>query len=157
MFFGKGVLEICSKFTGEHPCPSVISVKLQSSFVEITLRQGCSPVYLLNIFRTPLITPGEVYFWFPRFGRQYLFLNATPRVYCVEIWFRERCINNDLMSLLWFLYAFSTLEKQTFANVFQHRCSWKFLNVQRETPLLESLVNKVAGLQHRWWLLLTII
>ena len=99
----------------------------------------------------------EVYFWFPRFGRQYLFLNATPRVYCVEIWFRERCINNDLMSLLWFLYAFSTLEKQTFANVFQHRFSWKFLNVQRKTPLLESLVNKVAGLQHRWWLLLTII
>ena len=28
-FLGKGVLKICSKFTGEHPCQSVISIKLQ--------------------------------------------------------------------------------------------------------------------------------
>ena len=28
MLLGKGVLKICSKFTGEHPCQSVISVKL---------------------------------------------------------------------------------------------------------------------------------
>ena len=26
-FLYKGVLKICSKFTGEHPCPSVISIK----------------------------------------------------------------------------------------------------------------------------------
>ena len=26
MFLGKGVLKICSKFTGEHPCRSVISI-----------------------------------------------------------------------------------------------------------------------------------
>ena len=34
MFLGKGVLKICSKFTGEHPCRSVISIKLlkQSHF-----------------------------------------------------------------------------------------------------------------------------
>ena len=37
----KGVLKICSKFTGEHPCRS-----------EITLRHGCSPVNLLHVFRT---------------------------------------------------------------------------------------------------------
>ena len=29
----------------------VISVKLQSNFIEITLRRGCSPVNLLHIFR----------------------------------------------------------------------------------------------------------
>ena len=28
VFVGKGVLRICSKFTGEHPCQSVISIKL---------------------------------------------------------------------------------------------------------------------------------
>ena len=28
-FLGKGVLDIYSKFTGEHPCRSVISIKLQ--------------------------------------------------------------------------------------------------------------------------------
>ena len=28
VFLGKGVLKICRKFTGEHPCRSVISIKL---------------------------------------------------------------------------------------------------------------------------------
>ena len=53
VFLGKGVLKICSKFTGEHPCRSAISIKLQSNFLEIALQQGCSPVNLLHIFRTP--------------------------------------------------------------------------------------------------------
>ena len=44
VFLEKGVLKICSKFTGEHPCLSAISTKLQSNFTEITLRHGCSPV-----------------------------------------------------------------------------------------------------------------
>ena len=37
VLLGKGVLKICSKLTGEHPCRSVISIKLQSNFIEITL------------------------------------------------------------------------------------------------------------------------
>ena len=49
----KGVLKICSKFTGEHPCWSVISNKLQSNFFEIALRHGFSAVNLLHIFRIP--------------------------------------------------------------------------------------------------------
>ena len=53
MFLVKGVLKICSKFTGEHPCRSVVSMKLLCNFVEITLRYGCSPVNLLHIFITP--------------------------------------------------------------------------------------------------------
>ena len=53
VFLLKGVLKICSKFTGEHPCRSVFSIKLQSNFIENTLRHGCSPVNLLHIFRTP--------------------------------------------------------------------------------------------------------
>ena len=48
----KSVLKICSIFTGEHSCQSAISIKLQSNFIEITLRHGCSPVNLLHIFRT---------------------------------------------------------------------------------------------------------
>ena len=40
VLLGKGVLKICSKFTGEHPCRSVISIKL------------LSPVNLLHIFKT---------------------------------------------------------------------------------------------------------
>ena len=53
MFLAKGVLEICSNFTGEHPCQSVILIKLLCKFIEITLRHGFSPVNLLHIFRTP--------------------------------------------------------------------------------------------------------
>ena len=53
VFLRKGVLKICSKFTGEHPCQSAISIKLQSNFIEIALRHGCSPANLLHIFRTP--------------------------------------------------------------------------------------------------------
>ena len=52
VFLRKGVLKVCSKFTGEHPCQSVISIKLLWNFIEITLWHGCSPVNLLHIFRT---------------------------------------------------------------------------------------------------------
>ena len=51
----KSVLKIRSKFTGEHPCQSVISIKLLCNFIEITLLHGCSPVNLLHIFRTPFL------------------------------------------------------------------------------------------------------
>ena len=53
MLLGEGVLKICSKFTGEHPCRSVISMKLLCNVIEIVLRHGFSPVNLLHIFRTP--------------------------------------------------------------------------------------------------------
>ena len=53
VFLRKVDLNICSKFTGEYPCRSVISNKLLCNFIEITIRHGYSPVNLLNIFRTP--------------------------------------------------------------------------------------------------------
>ena len=40
---------------GEHPCRSVISIKLLCNFSEITFRHGCSSVNLLHIFRTPFL------------------------------------------------------------------------------------------------------
>ena len=55
VYLGKGALKICSEFTGEHPCRSVISIKLLCNFIEITLRHWCSPVNLLLIFRTPFL------------------------------------------------------------------------------------------------------
>ena len=51
VFLRRGVLKICSKFTGEHPCRSAISIKMQSNFTEIAVRHGRS-VNLLHIFRT---------------------------------------------------------------------------------------------------------
>ena len=53
MFLGKGVPKICSKFTGEHPCRSVISIKLLFNIIEITSQHGCFAVNLLHISRTP--------------------------------------------------------------------------------------------------------
>ena len=61
VFLVKGVLEICSKFTGEHPCRSTISIKLKSNFIEITLWPDYYSGNLLHIFRTPFLksTPGR--------------------------------------------------------------------------------------------------
>ena len=52
VFLKKGMLKICRKFTGENPCRSVISIKLQSRFIQIVLRHGFPPVNFLHIFRT---------------------------------------------------------------------------------------------------------
>ena len=53
VFLRKGVLKRCSKFTGENPCRSVISIKMLCNFIEMTLWHVCSPINLLHIFRTP--------------------------------------------------------------------------------------------------------
>ena len=54
VFLGKGVLKICSIFTGEHRYRNAFLIKLLfCNFIEIALRHGCSPVNLLHIFRTP--------------------------------------------------------------------------------------------------------
>ena len=65
VFLGKDVLKICSKFPGEHPCRSVISIKLLCKFIEITLRHGCSLVNLLHISRTPFYM--NTYGWLLQF------------------------------------------------------------------------------------------
>ena len=59
VFLGNCILKICTKFTGGHPCRSVISIKLQSNIIEITLRHVCSPVNLVHIFRTPFFKVGH--------------------------------------------------------------------------------------------------
>ena len=61
VFLGKGVLKVCNRITGEHQCRSVILIKLQSNFIDITLRQGCS-LNLLNVLRKsfPRNTCGEL-------------------------------------------------------------------------------------------------
>ena len=86
VFLRKGVLKICSKFTGEHPCRSAISIKLQSNFIEIVLRQGCSPVNLLHTFRAP----------FPRNTSDWLLLLFIPltayKIFYQHKYFTWRCL-----------------------------------------------------------------
>ena len=55
VFLRKSALKICSKFTGEHPCRSAISIKLLCNFIKIALRHGCSRENLLHIFRIPFL------------------------------------------------------------------------------------------------------
>ena len=59
----RGVLRF--KFTGEHVYWSVISINLQSNFMNVFgwvwVRHGCSPVNFLHIFRTPL--PKNTWLW----------------------------------------------------------------------------------------------
>ena len=62
VFLRKGILKICSKFTGENPCRSAILIKMLSNFIELAFWHGCSPVNLLQIFRTsfPKSTSGRL-------------------------------------------------------------------------------------------------
>ena len=76
VFLQKGVLKICSKFTGEHPCRSMISTKLLCNFIEIKLRHWCSPVNLLHISRIP----------FPRNTSEGLLLSSVICVFCKIHW-----------------------------------------------------------------------
>ena len=80
MFLGKGVLKICSKFTGEHPCRSVISIKFLCNFIETKLQHGCSLVNLLHIFRTPFLknTSG----WLLLIDIVYVLINVMQVIRC---------------------------------------------------------------------------
>ena len=51
VFLQRALPNICRKFTGEHPCQSVVSIML-SNFINITLWHGCSLASLLHVFRT---------------------------------------------------------------------------------------------------------
>ena len=71
VFLAKDVLKICRKFTGEHPCRSVISIKLLYNFIEITLRHGCSPINLMHIFRTLFPRNTSGWLLLPKFKYNY--------------------------------------------------------------------------------------
>ena len=93
VFLGRGVLKIYSKFI-EHPCQNVISIKLQSNFIEITIRHGCSPVNLMYIFRTPFLKNsfGWLFLTF-RNGSDLcmvLFLTFFPSLQVIK--FRSNCV-----------------------------------------------------------------
>ena len=59
VLLGKDALKSCGNFTGVHPCRSAISIKLQSVFSW----NGCSPVNLWHIIRTPFPKKLKGCFW----------------------------------------------------------------------------------------------
>ena len=91
VFLGKVVLRICSKFTGEHTCQFVISIKLQSNFIEITLGLGWSPINLLHIIRTPFLK------------------NISARLLVIPILSRAKLsIKNNQFQRIWFCILLSS-------------------------------------------------
>ena len=82
MFLRKGVLKICSKFTGEHPCRNLS---------EMTLRHWCSPVNLLHIFRTS----------FPKNTSRWLlvFLDTASDIFCLIISLSKNLIESSIKEI----------------------------------------------------------
>ena len=95
VFLRKGVLKTCSKCTGEQLKRSVISIKLQYNFTEITLR--CSPVNLLHIFRMP--------FYKNTSGRQLLYLVMSGNEF-------HNCASSDSKLLCLNLLTFRNEHKE---------------------------------------------
>ena len=90
VFYEKGLLKMCSKFTGEFPCWSAISIKLLCNFIEITLQHECSPVNLLYIFRKP----------FPRNTSGWLLKLLLFEIYVFKTWNLETSEDIKLVSNL---------------------------------------------------------
>ena len=73
-----------------------IRIFLQSKFIEMTLRHGCSPVNLLHIFRTPfpkntswwlplVFTTLYIYNWITKKGQKLRFRNSRPKVFWKKV------------------------------------------------------------------------
>ena len=55
VFWRKGVLKICSKFTGEQLCRSEISTKLQTTLLKSHFSMDVLLLNLVHIFKTPFL------------------------------------------------------------------------------------------------------
>ena len=89
-------LKICSKFTGEHPCRSVILLKLHFDM-------GVSPVNLLHIFSTTFPqTSKDVSQLTPVVVRRHVGVETKPCIYWVAV-----VLATTLSNKRWFLRHFT--------------------------------------------------
>ena len=89
----KSALKICSKFIGEHPCWSVVLIKLLRNFIEVTLWHGCSPVNLLHIFWTHFSNNTS--------GRLLLLIVIMLEQYCVIYFWFLHIHQLNYLTLVW--------------------------------------------------------
>ena len=106
MFLGKGVLKICSK---EHPCWSVILIKLLCNFIEILLWHGYSPVNLLHILQNTF-SWGHLWAAASELQENPYTLTAI-KSFCVIFYFCLRYFNNN--KIFCKLYPFPSLSYHT--------------------------------------------
>ena len=138
-FLGKSVLKKCSNFTVEHPCRSAISIKLQSNFIEIALRQECSSANLLYIFRTPFL---EGWFWIDPFSRNVVYPIA---IIFSKLTFIYPCIKEIL--LLKTLFPLFSSNSIKLTNCYKKQNSpWKCITYFA----CQALLNKIANSVLRW-------
>ena len=103
VFLGKGVLKICSKFTGEHSYRKVNWIKLQSNFIQITLRHRCSPVNLLYNYRAPLYK--NIYEGLLLMSYK-VFIQLLTKCFIIDVWQGPKNTNllDTKLLLLYFVY-----------------------------------------------------
>ena len=94
MLLGKGVLEICIKFTRELPCRSAISINLL-----------CSPVNLLHIFRTH----------FPRNTSAQLLLIMSEKGFGQNQWPRSYSSMKEINFWTFWIFELPTFKVISFA------------------------------------------
>ena len=102
VFLWKSVPKISSIYTGKNPCQSAISIKMQSNFIEIALRHGCSPINLLHIFRTSFTknTSGWTVCYYHVTYEYVLLLNLLIGFIKISI-SDQRCIRNLVKYWRW--------------------------------------------------------
>ena len=104
----KGAPKICSKFTGEHPCRSAISIKLLCSFIEIAFWHGCSPVNLLHIFRTQKNPSG--WLLLPSFSKNASWLLLPKRLWKCASKFFFRKYKQKVVLLVIYLFNYNSFK-----------------------------------------------
>ena len=132
---------MCSKFTGEHSCRSVIPINLQGNFIEITLWHGCCPANLLHIFRTPFLKNTRE-------------MNKTREIISSETLQKMRQID-QFQTTLFFektSYEVKTNVLRLSFNIFRQRSTWHMIKtncIKLQTFDIEICSNLI--LQKRDW------
>ena len=145
LFLGKGVSKICSKFPWEHPCESVISLKLLRKLIEITLRQDvhlwtCSGRLLLNFgFYLHLSTPLLLYCQ--------LFALCRSQITKFEVSKRNHKFLLNLSLIFQFIILHRWQNQIWESRFFWQICLWYLTQI---VLLAQSVWNKYA-LQQRSW------